>query len=113
MIPRTRATDELLSASPSEKRLARHVGNTKFMAAEVGIIVIGIEADMHGCKMDIAPHTLHRVRHRKTGGAAKRDQRVDGAVQPKAPLYLASRRAETSAAVRKFLALVKRPANNV
>jgi len=37
---------------------------------------------------------------------------VAGAAQPKAPLYLASRRSETSAAVRKFLALVKRPAHN-
>jgi hypothetical protein len=39
-------------------------------------------------------------------------RRLAGAAQPKAALYLTTRRGETSAAVRKFLALVKRPAQN-
>jgi hypothetical protein len=39
-------------------------------------------------------------------------RRVAGAAQPKAPLYLATRRGETSAAVRNFLALVRQPAHN-
>ena len=39
-------------------------------------------------------------------------RRLAGAAQPKAPLYLATRRGETSAAVRKFLGLVKRPAHD-
>jgi hypothetical protein len=39
-------------------------------------------------------------------------RRVTGVAQPKAPLHLASRRGETSAAVRKFLESVKRPAHD-
>jgi hypothetical protein len=39
-------------------------------------------------------------------------RRVAGATQPKAALYLATRRGETSAAVRNFLALVKRLARS-
>jgi len=40
-------------------------------------------------------------------------RRLGGAVQPKAPLYLASRHGERSVAVRKFLELVKRTAQNI
>ena len=39
-------------------------------------------------------------------------RRIGGAAQPTAPLYLASRRGETSAAARRFLELVKRSRPN-
>jgi len=60
-----------------------------------------------GLGISLVPESLQRMR---MDGVVFR--RVAGAVQPKAPLYLATRRGETSAAVRKFLALVKRPAHN-
>ena len=60
-----------------------------------------------GLGISLVPELLQRMR---MDGVVFRH--VAGAAQPKAPLYLASRRSETSAAVRKFLALVKRPAHN-
>jgi len=60
-----------------------------------------------GLGVSLVPESLQRMR---MDGVVFRH--VAGAAQPKAPLYLASRRSETSAAVRKFLALVKRPAHN-
>jgi DNA-binding transcriptional LysR family regulator len=39
--------------------------------------------------------------------------RISGAIRPKAPLYIASRRGETSATVRMFLGLVKQTAQNL
>ena len=60
-----------------------------------------------GLGISLVPESLQRMR---MDGVVFR--RLTGAAQPKAPLYLASRRGETSAAVRKFLELVKRPAHN-
>lgn len=61
-----------------------------------------------GLGISIVPESLQRMR---MDGVVFR--RVTGAVQPKAALYLASRRGETSATVRNFLALVKKPAHSV
>jgi DNA-binding transcriptional LysR family regulator len=55
-----------------------------------------------GLGISIVPESLQRMR---MDGVVYR--RLAGA-QPKAPLYLASRRGEPSAAVQKFLNLVKR-----
>jgi DNA-binding transcriptional LysR family regulator len=60
-----------------------------------------------GLGVSLVPESLQRMR---MDGVAFR--RVAGVAQPKAPLYLASRRGETSAAVRRFLELVKRPGRN-
>jgi DNA-binding transcriptional LysR family regulator len=60
-----------------------------------------------GLGISLVPESLQRMR---MDGVVFR--RLAGAAQPNAPLYLASRRGENSAAVRKFLALVKRPAHN-
>jgi DNA-binding transcriptional LysR family regulator len=60
-----------------------------------------------GLGISLVPESLQRMR---MDGVVFR--RVAGAAQPKAPLYLASRRGETSTAVQKFLALVKRPAHS-
>jgi DNA-binding transcriptional LysR family regulator len=59
-----------------------------------------------GLGISIVPASLQRMR---MDGVAYR--RLAGA-QPKAPLYLASRRGEPSAAVQKFLSLVKRTARS-
>jgi DNA-binding transcriptional LysR family regulator len=56
-----------------------------------------------GLGISLVPESLQLMR---LDGVAFR--RLAGAVQPKAPLYLAARRGETSAAVRKFLDLVRR-----
>src|SRR5262249_29178678 len=56
-----------------------------------------------GLGISLVPESLQRMR---MDGVVFR--RIGGAAQPKAPLYLASRRGEASAAVRKFLALIKR-----
>jgi DNA-binding transcriptional LysR family regulator len=56
-----------------------------------------------GLGVSLVPESLQRMH---MDGVAFRH--VSGAVQPKAPLYLASRRGETSTAARKFLQLVKR-----
>lgn len=56
-----------------------------------------------GLGISLVPESLQRMR--KDGVAFLR---LTGAAQPRAPLYLAARRGETSAAVRKFLELVKR-----
>jgi DNA-binding transcriptional LysR family regulator len=57
-----------------------------------------------GLGISLVPESLQRMR---MDGVVFRG--VAGVAQPKAPLYLASRRGETSAAVRRFLELVKRP----
>jgi DNA-binding transcriptional LysR family regulator len=59
-----------------------------------------------GLGISIVPESLQRMR---MDGVVYR--RLAG-VQPRAPLYLASRRGETSAAVQKFLNLVKRTAKS-
>jgi DNA-binding transcriptional LysR family regulator len=60
-----------------------------------------------GLGISLVPESLQRMR---MDGVVFR--RLAGAAQPKAALYLASRRGETSAAVCRFLALVKRPTHN-
>jgi DNA-binding transcriptional LysR family regulator len=56
-----------------------------------------------GLGISLVPESLQRMR---MDGVAF--LRLTGAAQPRAPLYLAARRGETSAAVRKFLELVRR-----
>ncbi len=56
-----------------------------------------------GLGISLVPESLQRMR---MDGVVFR--RIGGAAQPTAPLYLASRRSESSAAVRRFLELVKR-----
>lgn len=60
-----------------------------------------------GLGISIVPESLQRMH---MDGVVYR--RIAGAAQPKAVLYLATRRGETSAAVRNFLALAKQPAHN-
>ena len=60
-----------------------------------------------GLGVSLVPESLQRMR---LDGVVFR--RLAAAAQPKAPLYLATRRGEMSAAVRNFLALVKRSALN-
>jgi DNA-binding transcriptional LysR family regulator len=60
-----------------------------------------------GLGISLVPESLQCMR---MDGVAFR--RLAGAVQPKAPLYLAARRGERSVAVRKFLELIKRTAQN-
>src|SRR5262245_4155653 len=60
-----------------------------------------------GLGISLVPGSLQRMR---MDGVVFR--RLSGAAQPKAPLYLAARRGETSAAVRKFLELVRRSGND-
>jgi DNA-binding transcriptional LysR family regulator len=56
-----------------------------------------------GLGISLVPESLQRIH---MVGVTFR--RLIGAAQPKAPLYLASRRGETSASVRRFLELVRR-----
>jgi len=56
-----------------------------------------------GLGISLVPESLQRM---QMDGVVFR--RLTGAAQPKAPLHLASRRGETSAAVRQFLQLVRR-----
>ena len=56
-----------------------------------------------GLGISLVPESLQRMH---MDGVVFR--RLTGAAQPKAPLYLASRRGETSASVRRFLELVRR-----
>jgi DNA-binding transcriptional LysR family regulator len=58
-----------------------------------------------GLGISLVPESLQRMR---MDGVVFR--RVSGAAQPKAPLYLASRRGETSTSVQRFLGLVRRTA---
>jgi DNA-binding transcriptional LysR family regulator len=60
-----------------------------------------------GLGVSLVPESLQRM---QMDGVVFR--RVAGLAQPQAPLYLASRRGESSATVRKFLELVKRSAHN-
>ena len=61
-----------------------------------------------GLGISVVPESLQRMR---MDGVVFR--RIGGVARPKAPLYLASRRGETSAAVRRFLGLVKQSGGNV
>jgi DNA-binding transcriptional LysR family regulator len=60
-----------------------------------------------GLGISLVPESLQSMR---MDGVVFR--RIGGAAQPTAPLYLASRRGETSAAARRFLELVKRSRPN-
>jgi DNA-binding transcriptional LysR family regulator len=60
-----------------------------------------------GLGISLVPESLQRMH---MDGVVFR--RISGSAQPKAPLYLASRRGETSAVVQKFLGLVKRTSQN-
>ena len=60
-----------------------------------------------GFGISLVPQSLQRM---SMDGVVFR--RLTGAAQPKAPLYLASRRGEASASVRRFLELVKRSGRN-
>jgi DNA-binding transcriptional LysR family regulator len=59
-----------------------------------------------GLGISLVPESLQRMH---MDGVVFR--RLTGATQPKAPLYLASRRSETSASVKRFLELVRRYGN--
>ena len=60
-----------------------------------------------GLGISLVPESLQRMR---MDGVVFR--RIGGVAQPKAPLYLASRRGEASAAVRRFLGLAKQSGRN-
>ena len=60
-----------------------------------------------GLGISLVPESLQRMR---MDGVVFR--RIGGAAQPKAPLYLASRRGEASAAARRFLGLAKQFGRN-
>jgi DNA-binding transcriptional LysR family regulator len=61
-----------------------------------------------GLGISLVPESLQRMH---MDGVAFR--RMAGSIQPAAPLYLVARRGERSMAVRKFLELVKRTAQNL
>ena len=83
------------------------VGFSPRVGQEAPRIVSTLNLVAAGLGISFVPESLQRMR---LDGVVFR--RLAGAVQPKAPLYLASRRGETSAAVRKFLGLVKRTAQS-
>lgn len=92
--------DAILSAC-NAAGFSPHVGQ------EAPRIVSTLNLVAAGLGVSLVPESLQRMR---LDGVVFR--RLAGAAPPKAPLYLATRRGETSAAVRNFLALVKRPAHN-
>ena len=91
--------DTIMSAC-TEAGFSPHIGQ------EAPRIVSTLNLVAAGLGVCLVPESLQRLH---MDGVLFR--RVSGAVQPKAPLYLASRRGETSPAVRNFLELVKRFAN--
>ena len=91
--------DTIMSAC-TEAGFSPHIGQ------EAPRIVSTLNLVAAGLGVCLVPESLQRLH---MDGVLFR--RVSGAVQPKAPLYLASRRGENSPAVRKFLELVKRFAN--
>ena len=91
--------DTIMSAC-TEAGFSPHIGQ------EAPRIVSTLNLVASGLGVCVVPESLQRMH---MDGVLFR--RVSGAVQPKSPLYLASRRGETSPAVRKFLELVKRFAN--
>jgi DNA-binding transcriptional LysR family regulator len=92
--------DAILSAC-NAAGFSPHVGQ------EAPRIVSTLNLVAAGLGVSLVPESLQRMR---LDGVVFR--RLAGAAPPQAPLYLATRRGETSAAVRNFLALVKRPAHN-
>jgi DNA-binding transcriptional LysR family regulator len=87
--------DNIMSAC-TEAGFSPHIGQ------EAPRIVSTLNLVAAGLGVCLVPESLQRMH---MDGVVFR--RVSGAVQPKAPLYLASRRGETSPPVRKFLELVK------
>ena len=92
--------DAILSAC-NAAGFSPHVGQ------EAPRIVSTLNLVAAGLGVSLVPESLQRMR---LDGVVFR--RLTGAAPPQAPLYLATRRGETSAAVRNFLALVKRPTHN-
>jgi len=70
-------------------------------------IVSTLNLVANGLGISLVPESLQRMR---MDGVVFR--RIGGVAQPKAPLYLASRRGEASAAVRRFLGLAKQFGRN-
>lgn len=54
-----------LTPEISKKRLVWIARKTQLSATEMRVVVLGVEADVHRCKVDIAPSTLDWVRRRK------------------------------------------------
>ena len=92
--------DAILSAS-------NKAGFTPRIGQEAPRIVSTLNLVAAGLGISLVPESLQRMH---MDGVAFR--RVSGAVQPRAPLYLASRRGETSTVVRKFLVLARRSAHS-
>jgi DNA-binding transcriptional LysR family regulator len=88
--------DAILSAC-TRAGFSPHIGQ------EAPRIVSTLNLVAAGLGISLVPESLQRMR---MDGVAFRH--LSGAAQPKAPLYLASRRGETSSAVGKFLQLVRR-----
>jgi DNA-binding transcriptional LysR family regulator len=78
-------------------------GFTPHIGQEAPRIVSTLNLVAAGLGISLVPESLQGM-HME--GVAFR--RLSGAAQPQAPLYLASRRGETSTAVGKFLQMVKR-----
>lgn len=78
-------------------------GFSPLIGQEAPRIVSTLNLVAAGFGISLVPQSLQRM---NMDGVVFR--RLTGAVQPKAPLYLASRRGETSASVRRFLELVRR-----
>jgi DNA-binding transcriptional LysR family regulator len=83
------------------------VGFSPHIGQEAPRIVSTLNLVAAGLGICLVPESLQRMH---MDGVAFR--RVSGAVQPRAPLYLASRRGETSTVVRKFLVLARRSAHD-
>jgi DNA-binding transcriptional LysR family regulator len=92
--------DAILSAS-------NKAGFTPRIGQEAPRIVSTLNLVAAGLGVSLVPESLQRMH---MDGVAFR--RVSGAVQPRAPLYLASRRGEASTVVRKFLVLARRSAHS-
>jgi DNA-binding transcriptional LysR family regulator len=88
--------DAILSAC-NTAGFSPHIGQ------EAPRIVSTLNLVAAGLGISLVPESLQLMR---MDGVVFR--RLAGAVQPKAPLYFAARRSEASAAVRKFLELVRR-----
>src|SRR5262245_64654051 len=63
----------------SIKRLIWIAAKAELQTAEMRVVVLAIEPDMHGREVNIAPGALDRVCLGKPGGAAQRQQGVDRA----------------------------------
>jgi len=80
-------------------------GFSPLVGQEAPRIVATLNLVAAGLGLSIVPASLQRM---QMDGVAYR--RLTGAVQPKEPMLLASRRGDTSAVVRQFLALVRQTA---